>query len=288
MEVVFKDVSFSYNRGLKSEKKALNNINLYLQSGLIHGIIGPIGSGKTTMLELMNGITKPDNGDISVGNYDLYKKGFNFNKFRYDVGLVYQLPEKQFFCNTVGEEVAFSEKIFSSKKRSIKNKVIKALKMVGLDESYISRSPFALNGGEKRLVAIASVLISNPKLLILDEPTIGLDNKCKKRLIKIIKKLKQRYSKTIIIVTHDVDMLYEMVDNVIVLNNGHVVKEGSKIDVFADTLFLNENNTPIPSIIKFERLFYDKTGIDLGYRKDTNDLIRGIVSVYNRDGDYNE
>lgn len=288
MEVVFKDVSFSYNRGLKSEKKALNNINLYLQSGLIHGIIGPIGSGKTTMLELMNGITKPDNGDISVGNYDLYKKGFNFNKFRYDVGLVYQLPEKQFFCNTVGEEVAFSEKIFSSKKRSIKNKVIKALKMVGLDESYISRSPFALNGGEKRLVAIASVLISNPKLLILDEPTIGLDNKCKKRLIKIIKKLKQRYSKTIIIVTHDVDMLYEMVDNVIVLNNGHVVKEGSKIDVFADTLFLNENNTPIPSIIKFERLFYDKTGIDLGYRKDTNDLIRGIVSVYNKDGDYNE
>lgn len=288
MEVVFEHVSFSYNRGLKSEKKALDNVNLYLQSGLIHGIIGPIGSGKTTLLELMNGITKPDCGDITVGNYTLYKRGFNFNKFRYDVGLVYQLPEKQFFCNTVGEEVAFSEKIYSSKKRSIKNKVIKALKMVGLDESYISRSPFALNGGEKRLVAIASVLISNPKLLILDEPTIGLDNKCKKRLIKIIKKLKERYSKTIIIVTHDVDMLYEMVDNVVVLNNGCVVKEGPKIDVFADTEFLNENNTPIPSIIKFERLFYDKTGIDLGYRKSTNDLIRGIVSVYKEDGDYDE
>ena len=168
MEVVFEHVSFSYNRGLKSEKKALDNVNLYLQSGVIHGIIGPIGSGKTTLLELMNGITKPDCGDITVGNYTLYKKGFNFNKFRYDVGLVYQLPEKQFFCNTVGEEVAFSEKIYSSKKRSIKNKVMKVLKMVGLDESYISRSPFSLNGGEKRLVAIASVLISNPKLLILD------------------------------------------------------------------------------------------------------------------------
>ena len=288
MEVVFEHVSFSYNRGLKSEKKALDNVNLYLQSGLIHGIIGPIGSGKTTLLELMNGITKPDCGDITVGTYTLYTNGFNFNKFRYDVGLVYQLPEKQFFCNTVGEEVAFSEKIYSSKKRSIKNKVIKALKMVGLDESYISRSPFLLNGGEKRLVAIASVLISNPKLLILDEPTIGLDNKCKKRLIKIIKKLKERYSKTIIIVTHDVDMLYEMVDNVVVLNNGCVVKEGPKIDVFADTEFLNKNNTPIPSIIKFERLFYDKTGIDLGFRKNTNDLIRGIVSVYKEDGDYDE
>lgn len=288
MEVVFNNVSFSYNKGLLNEKKALKDINLYLQSGLIHGIIGPIGSGKSTMLELMNGITKPDSGDISVGNYDLYKKGFNFNKFRYDVGLVYQFPEKQFFCPTVGEEIAFSEKIFKTKKSNIKNKVIKALKMVGLDETYIKRSPFSLNGGEKRLVAIASVLISNPKLLIMDEPTIGLDNKCKKRLIKIIKKLKTRYFKTIIIVTHDVDMLYEMVDNVVVLNNGKVVKEGNKLEVFADTDFLNYNNTPIPSIIKFERLFFDKTGIDLGYRKDVNDLIRGIVNLYNEGGDYNE
>lgn len=191
MEVIFKDVSFSYNHGMKNEKEALKNINLYFESNLIHGIIGPIGSGKSTMLELMNGITKPTKGEITIGKYDLHKRKFNFNKFRYDVGLVYQFPEKQLFCNTVGEEIAFAEKIFDPKNKNIKNKVIKVLKMVGLDESYINRSPFNLNGGEKRRVAIASVLISNPKVLIMDEPTIGLDNNSKKDLWCYLKNLKQ-------------------------------------------------------------------------------------------------
>ena len=151
--------------------------------------------------------------------------------------------------------------------------------MVGLDESYLSRSPFSLNNGEKRLVAIASVLISNPKLLIMDEPTIGLDNNSKKRLMKLLRKLKTRYSKTIIIVTHDVDMLYEIVDNVVVLNEGVVVKEGSKIDVFANVELLDNNNTPVPSVIRFEKMIYDKTGIDLGYLKDMNSLVRKIKEV---------
>ena len=151
--------------------------------------------------------------------------------------------------------------------------------MVGLDESYLSRSPFSLNNGEKRLVAIASVLISNPKLLIMDEPTIGLDNNSKKRLMKLLRKLKTRYSKTIIIVTHDVDMLYEIVDNVVVLNEGVVVKEGSKIDVFANVELLDNNNTPVPSVIRFEKMIYDKTGIDLGYLKDMNSLVRKIKEI---------
>ena len=279
MEVIFRNVNFFYNYGMENEKRALKDINLCLESNLIHGIIGPIGSGKSTMLELMNGITKPTTGEIIIGKYNLNKHNFKFNKFRYDVGLVYQFPEKQFFCNTVGEEVAFAEKIFSPKNKNIKSRVIKVLKMVGLDESYLSRSPFSLNNGEKRLVAIASVLISNPKLLIMDEPTIGLDNNNKKRLMKLLRKLKTRYSKTIIIVTHDVDMLYEIVDNVVVLNEGVVVKEGSKIDVFANVELLDNNNTPVPSVIRFEKMIYDKTGIDLGYLKDMNSLVRKIKEV---------
>ena len=115
MEVIFKNVNFFYNYGMENEKRALKDINLCLESNLIHGIIGPIGSGKSTMLELMNGITKPTMGEIIIGKYNLNKRNFKFNKFRYDVGLVYQFPEKQFFCNTVGEEVAFAEKIFSPK-----------------------------------------------------------------------------------------------------------------------------------------------------------------------------
>lgn len=279
MEVIFKNVSFSYNKGMKNQKKALENIDLVLQSNKIHGIIGPIGSGKSTLLELMNGITKPDCGEILVGNYDLTnkKRKLNFNKFRYDVGLVYQFPEKQFFSSTVGEEISFVEETVHSKKRSIKEKVKKVLKMVGLDESYIKRSTLSLNAGEKRRVAIASVLISNPKVLILDEPTIGLDDKSKKRLMKLLVGLKNKYLKTIIIVTHDVDMLYEIADNIVVLNKGKVITTGKKSKVFANVELLNENNTPIPSIVKLEKMVYDKTGIDLGIVYNVNDLVRSIA-----------
>lgn len=279
MEVIFRDVNFFYNYGMENENHALKNINICLDSNLIHGIIGPIGSGKSTMLELMNGITKPTTGSIIIGKYKLYQKGFNFNKFRYDVGLVYQFPEKQFFCNTVAEEVAFAEKVFSRKNKNIKNKVIKVLKIVGLDESYLNRSPFSLNGGEKRRVAIASVLISNPKLLIMDEPTIGLDNNSKKRLMKLLRNLKTKYLKTIIIVTHDVDMLYEIVDNVVVLNDGRLVKEGNKLSVFSDVEKLDENNTPVPNVVRVEKMIYDKTGIDLGYQANMNALVRAIVNA---------
>ena len=285
MEVIFKNVGFTYNYKLKNSKEALKDINLCLESDLIHGIIGPIGSGKSTMLELMNGITKPTTGEIIIGKYNLNKRNFKFNKFRFDVGLVYQFPEKQFFCNTVAEEIAFAEKVFEPKNKNIKAKVIKVLKMVGLDESYLSRNPFNLNGGEKRRVAIASVLISNPKLLIMDEPTIGLDNKSKKRLMKLLVNLKKKYLKTIIIVTHDVDMLYEIVDNVVVLNDGKLVKVGNKLEVFSDVTLLEKNNTPVPSIIKFERIVFDKTGIDLGYNQNMNSLVRKVVETIGGDSD---
>ncbi len=274
MEVIFKDVNFSYNYKLKNEKMALKNINVKLESNLIHGIIGSIGSGKSTMLELMNGILKPNTGKIKIGKYNLSGKNFNFNKYRKDVGLVYQFPEKYFFGSTVGEEISFNKKIPSSS--NIKDKVIKALKMVGLDQTYVNRSPFTLNSGEKRRVAIASVLISNPKLLIMDEPTIGLDNNSKKMLMKLLEKLKTKYSKTIIIVTHDVDMLYEIVDNIVVLNKGSIVIAGDKLSVFKNVSLLNQNCAPVPNVVRMEKLIYDKTGIDLGYLPNMNSLVRAI------------
>lgn len=279
MEVIFKNVSFTYNDDVTDEKYALKNINIDFQSNLIHGIIGPTGSGKSTMLELMNGLVKPTKGEVIIGKYNLSRKNFNFNDFRYKVGLVYQFPEKQFICQTVGEEILFSQKFSSKKNKKLESRLIKILKMVGLNETYVKRNPFSLNNGEKRLVAIASVLISNPKLLIMDEPTIGLDNNSKKRLMRSLLKLKNEYGKTIIIVTHDVDMLYEIVDNVIILNNGLLVKEGDKVDVFSSVEILKKNNTPIPSIIKIEKLIYDKIGIDLGYLPNINSLVREINKV---------
>ena len=279
MEIVFTSVSFSYDDKKQKDKTyALKDINIRLEDNKIHGIIGPIGSGKTTLLELMNGITRPTLGTVSVGSYNITSRSnnFNFNKFRKDVGLVYQFPEKQFFCGTVGEEVAFSAKHLNKNNKGIKTKISKILKMVGLDQTYINRSPFELNGGEKRRIAIASVLISNPKLLILDEPTIGLDEKSKKSLMKLLKTLKTKYKKTIIIVTHDVDMLFDIVDNIVVLNKGEVVKQGTKLEVFKEVELLDKNNCPVPSIVRFEKIIYDKTGIDLGYCESMNTLIRRI------------
>jgi len=279
MEVTFTDVSFSYDdKKVKEPTYALKNINIELEKGKIHGVIGPIGSGKTTFLELMNGITKPTKGTVKVGDYSLTSKrnNFNFNKFRKEVGLVYQFPEKQFFCATVGEEISFSAKNLNNKHSGLKTKLTKVLKMVGLDGTYIHRNPFMLNGGEKRRVAIASVLISNPKLLILDEPTIGLDEKSKKTLMRLLKTLKTKYNKTIIIVTHDVDMLFDIVDNVVVLSNGELITHGPKIDVFKQVELLEKNNCPVPSIIRFEKIVYDKTGVDLGYCESVNTLVRRI------------
>ena len=286
MEVTFADVSFSYDdKKVKDKTYALKNINVQLDSNKIHGIIGPIGSGKTTFLELMNGITKPTKGTVIVGEYSLTAKrnNFNFNKFRKEVGLVYQFPEKQFFCSTVAEEISFSIKNLNKKRFGLKSKITKALKMVGLDETYIYRSPFLLNGGEKRRIAIASVLISNPKLLILDEPTIGLDEKSKKTLMRLLKTLKTKYNKTIIIVTHDVDMLFDIVDDVTVLNNGELIKHGSKLDVFKEVELLDKNNCPVPSIIRFERIVFDKTGVDLGYCESMNTLVRRIAKKVIKD-----
>ncbi|MEG2351507.1 MAG: ATP-binding cassette domain-containing protein [Bacilli bacterium] len=277
MEIIFRNVSFTYNKGMKGEREALKNINLCLDSNKIHGIIGPIGSGKSTLLELMNGITMPSNGEVIIGKYNLSKIKNNFNVFRYDVGLVYQFPEKQFFCSTVGEEVSFSAKIFKQNAGSIKQRTIKALKIVGLDESYLYRNPFNLNGGEKRLVAIASVLISNPKVLILDEPTIGLDANGKKSLMKLLKALKVRYFKTIIIVTHDIDMLYPIVDNVIVLNKGNLIGEFNKNKFLDNYDLLYKNNAPIPNIIRFEKVLQEEVGITLKNPNNINELVRAVV-----------
>lgn len=280
MEVVFKDVSYLYD----NNSIGLKDINVTLESNRIHGIIGQIGSGKSTFLELMNGVLKPSKGEILIGDYNLHSKGFDFNKFRYDVGIVYQFPENHFFSSTVAKEISFSSNVLNNK--SVKKKVIDALKIVGLNDSYLKRNPLKLNGGEKRLIAIASVLISNPKVLILDEPTIGLDLKSKKRLINILKKLKTNHLKTIIIVTHDIDMAYELCDSIVLLNNGMLIKQGKVKEIFNDIKLLKDNNVFIPNIIKVKKCIYDITKKDLGDIKDMNDLIRKVSSLKKGDDTY--
>lgn len=277
MEIKMNNVSYIYNPKTPFEKKALDGITTIFEKEKIHGIIGRSGSGKTTMIELMNALMIPTKGSIEIGSKIISetRKIKNVNQMRYKIGLVFQFPEEQFFCSTVKKEIEFGMKYFQKSVTNIEKHISDALKMVQLNDSYLDRNPFSLSSGEMRKVAIASVLAFNPKILILDEPTIGLDYESKQNLIKILKMLKNRYHKTIIIVTHDTDLLHRIVDRVVLLDKGKIVLEGNKYETFTHP-DLENYGIKRPQIIEFEKMVFDKKKIKLGYRDDINDLMKDV------------
>lgn len=277
MEIKFNNVSYTYNPNSPIKKKALSNINLSIKEKQINGIIGRSGSGKTTLVELLNALLIPTSGNIKVDEFIIQKdkKIVNVNNLRVNIGLVFQFPEEQFFNLKVRDEIKFGMKYFDIKIDEIDDRCSEALKMVGLDDSYLNRDTFKLSSGEMRKVAIASVLAFNPKVVILDEPTIGLDSSSKKNLINLIRLLKVKYDKTVIVITHDVDLLHQISDYIFVLDNGKLVLEGDKYQVFTSEELLNYGLIP-PKIIEFEKLVLKKKNIKIGYRDNVNDLIKDI------------
>lgn len=277
MEIRFNHVDYIYNEKTPLAKLALSDIDFSFKKDMINGIVGSSGSGKTTLVEMINALLIPTKGNIEVGNTIISKrrKIENINKFRNKIGLVFQNPEEQFFCKTVKKEIEFGMKYFNKSETDVDKHVKDALIMVGLDDSYLNRDPFSLSSGEMRKVAIASILAFNPKIIILDEPTIGLDNQSKNNLIKIIKMLKNRYHKTIIIVSHDTELLHKIVDYIYVLDNGKIVLEGTKYEVFTNKE-VNNFGVRAPKIIEFEQMARDKKKIKLLYRDDINDLMKDV------------
>ena len=277
MEIEFNNVDFKYKKINYLEKEILKNINIKFIEGKISAIIGKSGSGKTTLVELINNLLLPTSGNIKVGNYLLTdKRNKDELKLRCDVSLLFQFPEEQFFTNTVKDELETILKLSNYKLNEINKRVTDSIKMVGLNENYLYCSPFKLSRGELRKVALAASLLLNPKVLILDEPTIGLDSKSKKDLIKLIRMLKNRYNKTIIIVSHDMDFIHQIVDYIYVLNDKQIVLEGTKYEVFKEEKKLKEYNIKVPKIIEFENKVKEKKNIKIGYRDDINDLIKDI------------
>ncbi len=276
MEVKFNNVYYTYNEKTPLSKLVLGNINITFKEGTINGIIGRSGSGKTTMIELINALILPTKGNITVGSKVISRtrKIKNINNLRYRIGLVFQYPEEQFFCKTVKEEIEFGMKYFKKNVKSMEKHVSDALLMVGLDDSYLARNPYTLSSGEMRKVAIASILAFNPKIVILDEPTIGLDNSSKENLIRIIKLLKNRYHKTIIIVSNDTDMLHRISDHIVLLDKGKIILEGSKYEVFKQDI--EKYGIKKPKIIEFEELVYKEKKIKIGLRDDINDLMKDV------------
>lgn len=275
MEIKFDKVNFTYKKINYCEHEVLKNINIKLKAGKINAIVGKSGSGKTTLLELITGILKPTTGKVLIDEKEID----NLNN-AFDIGYVSQ-DNNQFLQKTVKEELEMLLKLYNYKLKEKKKRINDSLIMVGLNEKYLNLNINNLSSGEKKKLALASALILNPSILIIDEPVISLDRKTKEELKKIFRILKTRYNKTIIFVSNNLDFVLEVADYVYVLYDKEIVLEGKKIDVLSKTDILKKYGIIGPNITSFENLVLTKKQTKIGYRYEINDLIKDIYRCSN-------
>jgi energy-coupling factor transport system ATP-binding protein len=250
MSIILEDVSYSYQPDSADEIKALQNINLIINEGDFVGLIGHTGSGKSTLVQHLNGLLKPTKGRIIIDECELPVKGVQLKEIRQKVGLVFQYPEHQLFEETVYEDIAFGPKNMRLSSQEIAQRVKKALEMVHLDyEKYHAASPFLLSGGEKRRVAIAGVLAMEPKYLILDEPTAGLDPSGRDEILTQIAELHQQ-GITVILVSHSMDDVARLTQRLVVMHKSKIVFDDDTRKVFSQYQRLQEMGLDIPTVTK--------------------------------------
>ncbi|MCF0148910.1 MAG: energy-coupling factor transporter ATPase [Clostridium sp.] len=231
------------------EKVALDNVNIEINNSEFVALIGHTGSGKSTLIQHMNGLLKPTSGRIIVDGEDITKPGVKLTNIRKKVGLVFQYPEYQLFEETIEKDIEYGPRNLGLEQDEITRRVKNAMKMVGLDyETYRNKSPFDLSGGQKRRVAIAGVIAMEPKILILDEPTAGLDPKGRDDILEQIKKLHTEYKMTIILVSHSMEDVGKLAERIIVMNSGKVALEGTPARVFKEIDTLESIGLAVPQV----------------------------------------
>lgn len=257
-QILVENLSFVYNRGLTTERKALDGINLKIEKGDFVGLIGPTGSGKTTLAQHLNALLFPTSGKVVIDGIDLSDKSVDLKKIRQRVGLVFQFPELQLFEDTVYDDIAFGPKNLGISEEEIKEKVQSSMSKVGLDSvEFASRSPFSLSGGEQRKVAIAGILALNPEILILDEPTCGLDSRSTEEIKKLLKDLNSN-GVTIILISHNMDLIVELAEKIILLNQGRVVSFCRKEDFFKDFERVKSIGLDLPKVVELMRMLKER------------------------------
>lgn len=263
MSVQVKNIFHTYNKGNPDAKIALKDVSFSIHDGEILGVIGHTGSGKSTMLQHLNGLLKPDSGQIIIGDIDITDEKVKMTEIRKRVGLVFQYPEYQLFEETVAKDVAFGPKNLGMSDEDIEKTVRKSLEMVGLSYDEIAgRSPFELSGGQKRRVAIAGVIAMNPEVLILDEPTSGLDPHAHMEVLNMIRKIHKESTGIIIFVSHNMRDVANMSDKVMVMDRGSVVAFDSPDEIFKKREMLrNIGLSTTPSAVLFDKL--DDRGIHI-------------------------
>ena len=259
MGIALENVSFTYQKGTPLASTALSDVSLTIEDGSYTALIGHTGSGKSTILQLLNGLLVPSQGSVRVFDTLITStsKNKDIRQIRKQVGLVFQFAENQIFEETVLKDVAFGPQNFGVSEEDAEQIAREKLALVGIDESLFNRSPFELSGGQMRRVAIAGILAMEPTILVLDEPTAGLDPLGRKELMNLFKKLHQS-GMTIVLVTHLMDDVAEYANQVYVMEKGRLVKGGKPSDVFQDVVFMEEVQLGVPKITAFCKRLADR------------------------------
>ncbi len=253
MPIKFKALSYIYNKDMPYAHKALDHIDLNIREKVVTAVIGETGSGKSTLVEHLNALLLPSEGSLEILDYEIRanEKQKFLKALRKDVGLVFQFSEYQLFEETVIKDVAFGPLNFGFAPQEALKRAADALKLVGIDEDHFEVSPLELSGGQKRRVAIAGIIACDPQIIVLDEPTAGLDPQGAKEIIDLFIDLNKKQGKTLIIVSHDNEMVYNYCDDTVVLSKGRLVYHGPTDELFADKEKLKEFNMLEPQIVSF-------------------------------------
>ncbi len=254
MPIEVRELTHVYNKGSTSESVALSSVSFRIEDGEFVGLIGPTGSGKSTLIQHLNGLLKPTSGKVLVDGQDIWEKGKNLRALRQKVGLVFQYAEQQVFEETVWEDVAFGPRNLGLSEEQVKARVKAAAAMVGLSDELLQRSPFELSGGQLRRVAVAGVVSMEPQVLILDEPAAGLDPRGRDELLSHVQRM-HKSGMTVVLVSHNMEDVARLCQRLLVLNKGRLVADGAPREIFSRAEFISEVGLRAPDVVALmERL----------------------------------
>ncbi len=276
MPIEIKHLDHIYMPDSPFETKALDNVTLTIGDGEFVGLIGHTGSGKSTLVQHLNGLMKPDHGSVIVDGMDVSDKNTDLREIRRRVGLVFQYPEHQLFEETVRKDVSFGPRNLGCSEQEIEERVVKACHQVGLSDEKLDMSPFDLSGGNKRRVAIAGVLAMRPRVLVLDEPTAGLDPRGRNELLELIRGLHDEEGNTIVMVSHSMDDISALAQRIIVMNEGRVAMDGTPREVFAHPQELVDMHLGVPAAAQLA-MELRKRGYNLPDNVYTLDEMRSLI-----------